>query len=136
MKRRDLLKNLFAFPAFLFSFDFKKEPEPKKPQPLSVKVPIAGFQYYQGEQIWKKLRKNDPLRLQREPGNPHDPQAIEVFWMNKKLGYVPRSDNPILAQLMDKGCAVKAEICRLKKSGNPWERVEARVELWLWEERA
>lgn len=41
----------------------------------------------------KGLRKGDRLRLQREPSNQFDPNAIAVLADGEHLGYVPKTDN-------------------------------------------
>ena len=50
------------------------------------------------------LGKGDRLSFFREPDNPHDSLAIGVRNAEaKKIGYVPREKNEILARLMDAG---------------------------------
>jgi hypothetical protein len=72
---------------------------------------VAGYQFYQGPVVISQLRTGDPLVLRREPDNPHDEWAIEVLTTSgAKLGYVPRSSNEVIAELLDQGLAVKAEI--------------------------
>ncbi|RKX74592.1 MAG: hypothetical protein DRP87_16520 [Spirochaetes bacterium] len=73
------------------------------------------------------LEVDQPLNLIREPENPYDEMAIEVYWKDYKLGYIPRDDNSVIAQLMDRGIPLKASISRLNESGNPWDRVGIRV---------
>lgn len=85
--------------------------------------PLAGFQYYAGKVVWKKMHEGDPLTLIREPDNTHDNNAIRVDWHGQQLGYVPRRDNMALARLMDKGTVVDARIVRLTASRDPWQRV-------------
>ncbi|MCA1743091.1 MAG: HIRAN domain-containing protein, partial [Desulfovibrionales bacterium] len=48
--------------------------------------------------IYLDLKPGQTLKLKREPQNPHDSKAIEVFTSSgQKLGYVPRSHNPLSA---------------------------------------
>jgi len=57
-----------------------------------------------------------PLVLRREPHNPHDANAIEVFTADgAKLGYVPRRRNRRLAELMDAGHAFDARIGQINQ---------------------
>ena len=77
----------------------------------------------------KKLKPKQPLSLKREPQNSYDENAIEVYWKGVKLGYIPRVDNEIIANLMDQKKEVKASIKNKRLSRNPWERVEIKVEL-------
>lgn len=43
--------------------------------------------------VLKGLRRGDLLRLQREPNNEFDPNAIAVLFGGEHLGYVPRNRN-------------------------------------------
>ncbi len=51
---------------------------------------IAGYQYYQGQYIEPKIQINDPVNLRPQPNNQYDNLAIEAYWNNQKLGYIPR----------------------------------------------
>lgn len=93
--------------------------------------PLAGFRYYEGKQLWSEMKVGDPLQLIREPGNSYDSNAVRVEWQGHKLGYVPRADNEALARFMDRGSKAEARITRLKKSRNPWQRMEFEVYLDL-----
>lgn len=89
--------------------------------------PLAGFQYYEGKDIWAMMRVGDSLQLTREPQNPHDANAVRVLWRNEMLGYIPRRENSDVARQMDRGAPVKARIVRLKEARNPWQRIEFEV---------
>lgn len=56
----------------------------------------------------------DPLELRREPGNPHDPNAILVLWRDKDIGYVTRECASILAPQLDSGRPHRAQVHRIK----------------------
>lgn len=99
------------------------------PRRLIQQCQLAGFQHHDGEELWDYLTVGDSLELRREPGNPHDPNAIRIDWLGRKLGYLPRAQNQAANMLMDQGKPLEARICRLKKHGNPWRRVA--VEVWL-----
>jgi hypothetical protein len=89
--------------------------------------PLAGFQYYQGEQLWQEIRIGDPLTLAREPENAHDSYAVRVEWRGQKLGYVPQRENRAVAQHMDRGGNVEARVSKLTQHRNPWQRLEFEV---------
>jgi hypothetical protein len=89
--------------------------------------PLAGFQYYEGKDIWAMMRVGDNLQLMREPQNPHDANAVRVLWRNEMLGYIPRRENSDVARQMDRGAPVKARIVQLKEARNPWQRIEFEV---------
>ena len=72
--------------------------------------PLAGFRYHEAPRLLPQLRPGEPLSLLREPGNPHDRNAVRVEWQGHKLGYVPRRQNEALAWAMDTGQSVSARI--------------------------
>ncbi len=90
---------------------------------------IAGFQYYNGPELEKLLKENDKLTLQRQAENPHDYFAVEIFYKSQKLGYLPRTDNKIIARMMDQGERLKAKIGSIAPDAHPFSRVKVRVYL-------
>ena len=96
---------------------------------LLQESPLAGYQYHRASGVWSFLRVGEALNLRREPGNPHDPNAIAVWYQNEHLGYVPRRENRTLAQMMDRGERLEARIVRLLDDENPWRRIRFRVDL-------
>ena len=91
--------------------------------------PLAGFEHHKGDHVWSWMREGSRLRLIREAANPHDGNAVAVYFNGDKLGYLPRRENAAVAQLLDRGHAVDATILRLREEPNPWRRVRIRVEL-------
>ena len=91
--------------------------------------PVAGFQFHQGETAWQSLFVGAPLELVREPSNPHDADAVAVYFKTKKLGYVPRAENRAVAQMLDRGENLKATIMQLSERENPLERVRFNISL-------
>ena len=89
--------------------------------------PVAGFQYHDGEMVWPMLRIGDTLQLVREPRNAFDNRAVRIEWEGCKLGYVPRSENHAVAQLLDRDTALSARIIVLKNSSDPWQRARFEV---------
>ena len=92
-----------------------------------MQCPLAGFQFYGGEQCWGRIRAYDRLVLRREPGNRDDPRAITVEWQGTLLGYVPREANYALSQMMDRGERVEAVVKALRPGSDPWKRVMIEV---------
>lgn len=60
-------------------------------------------------------------------GNRFDQRAVRIDWQGEKLGYIPAKDNAAVSQLLDRGETMSALIVGLKKSNNPWERIEVEV---------
>lgn len=88
--------------------------------------PVAEFQYHNGKAMWGGLRVGQALTLVREPRNPYDEKAVRVDWNGYQLGYVPRTENDMIAQLLDRGEKLSARIVELNdENSNSWE--------WEWE---
>jgi len=49
---------------------------------------------------------------------------VAVYWQKNKLGYIPRADNAVIANLMDQDRVLDAFIQEKRQTRNPWERVE------------
>lgn len=89
--------------------------------------PLAGFAHHQAAQVWTALQVGDPLELAREPGNPHDPNAVRVLWRGHLLGYLPRRANGAVAWALDRGDRLQARIRHLAAHPNPARRLELEV---------
>jgi hypothetical protein len=85
--------------------------------------PLAGFRYGDAAAVWAELRQGDALDLVREPGNPHDANAVRVDWRGRKLGYVPRRENAAVAWGLDRGTPLRARVSRLTEHPNPARRI-------------
>jgi hypothetical protein len=66
---------------------------------------VAGFTYWEGCIALDELKIGTQLRLEREPDNRFDPQAVAIYYGDYKLGYVPREENRVVCKLMDLGYA-------------------------------
>ena len=112
----------------------KPAPDSRNRRILIQESPLAGFQYYHGEVLWDQLREGQSLDLVREPDNPYDPKAVRVEWNGCKLGYVPRTENTAISQMLDRGECLEAKVAHLRLSSNPWDRVGLVIELATWSE--
>ena len=92
---------------------------------------VSGFQYYEGNEVFKRLKVGDGLRLVRERQNSADPNAIRVEWSGYILGYVPEDVNANLARQMDFGNRLRARVVRLSRHRDPDRRVEMEIYLPL-----
>ena len=110
---------------------FAVHAEPPGPQPsvrlLVQSSALAGLRYAAAAQVWPQLAAGEPLDLVREPDNPHDANAVRVEWRGHKLGYVPRSENGVLAWAMDRGEALRARVSRLSEHAKSRRRIEFEV---------
>jgi hypothetical protein len=94
---------------------------------LIQESPIAGFQFHRGDAIWSSLGVGEELKLVRESSNPHDDDAVAVYFQKEKLGYVPRSENGAVAQMLDRGESLEARISKLVTAEDPWERIRISI---------
>ena len=130
MQRRSFMG---IFSAFFGALVFGgKLPEAKArviPKPVSLfQCHVAGFPYYQGPMIISNLKPGEQLKLLREPNNPHDSKAIGVFTSNgHKLGYVPRTHNPLPADLMDNGHKLTASLSSVSTDMGEYSCLEMEI---------
>ena len=96
---------------------------------LIQESPIAGFQFHRGAAVWSYLHVGLPVNLRREPSNEHDVNAVAVYFDTDQLGYVPRTENQVVARMLDRGEQLAASIIRLTDDDDPWERIRIRISL-------
>jgi hypothetical protein len=101
-------------------------PEEEKTTTL-LKCYIAGYAYYHGEQVIDQLKPDLKLELKREPDNPYDRRAIAVYFKNSKLGFIPRVNNKIIANIMDQKTNVLAKILKINPENDVWDKVKLEV---------
>jgi hypothetical protein len=94
-------------------------------------APLAGFVYYDGKDVWERMKRGDRLALVREPGNPHDANAVRIEWRGHMLGYVPRRDNVDLARQMDHGARIDARLTELHRAPNGRHRISYEISVPL-----
>lgn len=120
MKRRGMLTGLLGLGA-LAATKAVGLGRTSSPVLLLQDTRIAGSAYYQLDALLLLMRQGDSLRLQRQTDNRYDERAVEVFWKQCKLGYLPRSDNAAVASLLDRQHSLRAEVRALpdrKKIGS------------------
>lgn len=82
-----------------------------------------------------KARVGERLRLVPEFDNPHDPSAMAIYRGKTKMGFVPGSENELLALMFFYGHSDGFELRVLQVSPDqkPWEQV--RVGLYVTDAR-
>ena len=128
MDRRGFIKALIQGGACLSLTPVAALAMPSK-QIVVQQSPIAGFQYYAGDELFPELWVDTPLLLLREQDNKYDENAVAVHYKQYKLGFVPKADNTAVAQMLDRGERLSARVVELAMSKNPWERVRFEVVL-------
>jgi HIRAN domain len=91
----------------------------------------AGLRYHEAKAVWDQMKVGDTLTLVREPGNPHDLNAVRVEWNGHQLGYIPRAENAAIARQMDRGNQLAARITKLTAYRNHRRKLEIEVFLPL-----
>jgi len=88
----------------------------------------AGFQFYEGPLIIKRLAPGDRLIICREQANSHDLRAVALYTPDRrKLGYIPRHLNEIPAAHLDNGEKLFALVHTTASHLPPWEMLEVAV---------
>ena len=64
---------------------------------------IAGFSHWEGCLVLEELKVGSRLDLEREANNPHDNNAIAIYYGDTKLGYIPAAHNEEIAKFLDLG---------------------------------
>jgi hypothetical protein len=64
---------------------------------------IAGFTYWDGCMAYEHLKVGTLLRLVREEDNRYDCTAVAIYYEDKKLGYIPSTENATIAKFLDLG---------------------------------
>ena len=122
ISKRRLLSTLSrAIPALLLGGALPSTARANHHRQLTIlETRIAGFAYYQGPSLLPRIKPGETLTLQREPSNPYDAKAIEVYWQQQKIGYVPRRNNSALSRLMDDKESISA-IVTMTIADERWE---------------
>ena len=64
---------------------------------------IAGIEYYEALIVINEMKIGDKLILKPQPDNIHDENAVEIFYKDYKLGYIPRNANYSISVLLNAG---------------------------------
>ena len=84
----------------LFSVSLMKEGYMGSRSRLFLNCHISGFSYWDGIEAVNDLSVGSKLDLRCEHNNPYDPNAVSIYHMNKKLGYIPQGNNQEISQLL------------------------------------
>lgn len=73
------------------------------------------------------LRPQVRITLAREPLNSHDPDAVALFWRGRRLGYLPREENFVVARLLEGNRPLSARIRHLMPTASGNLRIQVEV---------
>lgn len=91
------------------------------PKSLSA---ITGMKHRGTEALVASLPEGEPLRLVREPENPYDPNAVQVWARGQHVAYIKATQARAIAHEMDLA-KVTERVGKLSKSaGRGWPMVE------------
>lgn len=113
MKRSEFLKTLLFGSAATATAGMSVAQKPSDKVRYLYSGPINGTYYYEAFEVFERIKHNDQLNLKLQPDNKYDHRAIEVFWGQHKLGYVPRTDNKVIYNLMKNGANVLARVKKI-----------------------
>ena len=88
---------------------------------------VADFGRYNGQAVWPSLRLGDRLTLVRHNTN-YDRGAVEVWWQDAMLGYLPSSANETVSQMADRGEPLYTAITGLQRFVDSQDHVS--LEVW------
>ena len=93
-----------------------------EPSRVLLSFHIAGFQYADGALVLGDLKAGDKLTLCAERDNPHDPEAVAIYYGNTKLGYVPGNEVGPLSLMMYYGHedVFEARVQQVAPERSPW----------------
>ena len=112
------------------SFEGNNIPMPFVKEIFLIDCSIAGTVYVAGiRERTERLPPGALLTFRREPKNPYDELAILIFNdKSEKLGYIPRSQNEVLARLMDGG---KQLFGRVEEKWISGDRIHISIKVFL-----
>lgn len=93
------------------------QPLPEKPIQTTFK--IAGLQHRCSEGQLRAMRLGDQVAFSREPSNRYDPNAIQVRWNGRHVGYVPRTVAKDLAPAIDAGWGTRGMLDIIEPGPTP-----------------
>ena len=91
-------------------------------------ITVAGTGYCEDmDKVFPELQENTVLRLQRDPHNQYDRLAIGVYYGETRVGWVPRTQNTVLARLLDAGknCCMRVKECYTENDN--WKHIDGQI---------
>lgn len=61
---------------------------------------LAGFAYYDGIDVIDELSVGKDVKLIAEMDNPHDSEAVAIYYNDKKIGYIPSEKNTWISKML------------------------------------
>jgi hypothetical protein len=128
--RRNFLKALLGMMAWISLSPIIQKGKTPRQKIVLLETFVAGFQYHEGmrRKVAQTLKPGIALKLEREPQNPYDENAIAVHTLQgHHVGYIPRTLNEVPARIADQGIPLEAEVMEFDPEKDPWKRLVIRV---------
>jgi hypothetical protein len=91
-------------------------------------ITVAGTGYCDEiDTVFKELKPDCILRLQRDPKNQYDELAVGVYYGDTRIGWVPRKQNMVLAHLMDAGKNCCMRVKEFFTEQDCWKHIEGQI---------
>ncbi len=95
---------------------------------------VAGTTHLDLSHIEPDLTIDSLMIFKREPDNPHDPLAIQIFdEQGNRLGYIPKTKNEVTARLMDAGKLIFGKLTEKGWDGYGGKWLKLQVKVYLRE---
>lgn len=91
---------------------------------------VKGMQHYHYEKVKEQLQEGKDLILKRDEDNIHDAFAVEVYFENYKLGYLPAYENIVIANMLDAKVELTAKISYFNPKSPIWKMETLGIEVF------
>lgn len=89
---------------------------------------VAGWRYYDGEDVINQLQSGDDVNFTLESENPEDKKAVLVMSVNgEKLGYIPAFYSGWMFEVIQRNCKFRARIERIHPQAVPHRKVNISI---------
>ena len=91
---------------------------------------IAGVQFRPKDIIsnaMKAMSKDDYLKLEPEPTNKFDPNAIKIVFEGDFIGYVPKKFSSEIVALLEAGIELDCVVMEVNPNAKDWEKCKVMV---------
>jgi single-stranded-DNA-specific exonuclease len=110
-------RDAFVERAFSKSAEYLRDPYARIGDAATFHTKIAGVTFEGRQDTIGGLQVGAVLKLERQPGNPHDPNAIAVWYGGLQLGFLNRGIAAHLAPAIDGGARYRARVASLTGGG-------------------
>lgn len=93
---------------------------------MKTLVALVGMKHRGSERIVAAMKDGDPVTLIREPDNPYDPMAVQVWAAGMHVGYLKGTQVRPVAIAMDRSAASAraAPVATYRVTADRWPMIE------------